>query len=71
MLKGSYRRKPGTFLCELSNEDVLQRCHTENIHQFITRQQRNLIAHVIRGENSRMTKLLLFNDDSRKKLDAL
>ena len=66
MLKGSYRQKPGTFLCELSNEDVLRQCDTENIHQFIARQQHNLIAHVIREENNKMTKRFLFNDDSRK-----
>ena len=55
------------YVVELSNEDILQRCNTENIHQFITRQQRNFIARVIWGENNRMTKRLLFNEDIRKK----
>ena len=67
MLNGIYRRKPGTFLYELSDEDVLLQCITANIHQFIARQQRSFIAHVIRRENNRMTKLLLFNDNNRKK----
>lgn len=71
MVKGSYRQKPVIFLYEMSNEGILQRCNTEKIPQFIARQQHNFTAHLIRGENTRMTIRLPFNDDSRKKLDAL
>ena len=66
MVKGGYRRKPGSYCYELSNSDILRRC-TESIHQFIARQQRNFTAHVIRGENQKMTKRLLFNDNITKK----
>ena len=66
MVKEGYRRKLRTISCELSNGDILRRCTTKNIHQFITRQQPNFIAPVIRGEDHRMTKRLLFNNDSRK-----
>ena len=67
MVRGGYRRKIGTYHYELSNSDILQKCKTEDIYQFIARQQRNFIAHVIRGENNRMTKRLLFNNDATKK----
>ena len=71
MVKGGYRRKTGTYHYELTNLDMLRRCNTENIHQFNARQQRNFTAHVIRGENNRMTKRLLFNDDTMKKSGRL
>ena len=67
MVKGGYRRKPDTFCYELTNSDILERCNTENIHQYIARQQRNFVAHMIRGENNKMTKRLLFNDDMANK----
>ena len=63
MVKGGYRRKADSYSYVLSNSDILQRCNTESIHQFIARQQRNFIAHVVREENNRITKRLLFNDN--------
>ena len=38
-----------------------------NIKEFVAKQQRNFIAHVIRGKDSRITKRLLFNDDKTTK----
>ena len=67
MVKGGYRRKGDTYNYVLSNSDILQHCKTENIHQFISRQQRNFVAHIIRGENNRTTKRLLFNDNTKVK----
>ena len=68
MVKGGCKGKPGTFLYELSNENIYQRCNRENFHQFIAQQQCKFIAHVIRGENNKIANCLLFNnDDSRKK----
>ena len=63
MVKGGYRRKEGTYSYVLSNSDILKRCNTETIHQFVLRQQRNFVAHVIRGENDRTTKRLIFNNN--------
>ena len=68
MVKGEKHR---TNSYELSNKDILRRCNTENVHKFIAQEQCNFIAYVIRGENHRMAKRLLFNDDDRKKSDAL
>ena len=64
MVKGGYRRKEGTYSYVLSNSDILKRCNTENIHQFVLRQQRNFVAHVVRGENGRTTKRLIFNNNT-------
>ena len=58
MIKGGYRWKSGTFPHEFSN--------AENNHQFIAWQQQNFITHMIRGENSRRTKRLLFDDAGRE-----
>ena len=63
-VKGGYRRKDGTYhYIILRNEDILKRCNTMNIKEFVAKQRRNFIAHIIRGKNNRITKRLLFNDD--------
>ena len=58
IVKEGYKWKSGTFRHEFSN--------AENNHQFIAWQQQNFITHMIRGENSRRTKRLLFDDDGRE-----
>ena len=67
MVNGGFRRKEGTFHYELRNVDILHKCKTEDVNQFVARQQRNFIAHVIRGDNNRITKRLLFNNDVTRK----
>lgn len=67
MVKGGYRRKSGQYAFELTNEDIIKRCSTESIHQYVNRLQRNFVAHVIRGKDTKLTKRLLFNDDKRRK----
>ena len=67
MVKGGYRRKEGTYKYELRNSDILRRCKTEDINQFIARLQRNFTAHLIRKEDDKLTKQLLFNDNTRRK----
>ena len=66
MVRGGFRRKEGTYHYELTNADIKQ-CKTENIYQFMARQQRNFVAHIVRSDNDRMTKRLLFNNDITKK----
>ena len=67
MVRGGFKRKEGTYHYEMSNSDIMKKCKTEDIYEFMARQQRNFAAHVIRGDNSRMTKRLLFNNDAIKK----
>ena len=67
MVPGGYRRKPETYKFLLTNIEILHKCSTENLIQFINRLQRNYTAHVIRGEDTRISKRLLFNDDKRRK----
>ena len=67
MVRGGYRRVPDTYRYELSNKDLLHVCQTEDIHHFADRQQKKFVAHVIRSENERMIKRLLFNgNDARR-----
>ena len=61
MVKGGYRRVDGTFRFVLSNRDLLRKCQTESIQDFISRQQRNFVAHITRSENDRLLKRLMFN----------
>ena len=67
MVRGGYRRVPNTYRYELSNKDLLRMCHTEDIHQFAARQQKKFIAHVIRSENGRSIKRLLFNGNEARR----
>ena len=67
MVKGGYRRKHESYAFVMSNSDILTRCHSEPIHQFIMKQQRKFIANIIRKENTRLTKRLLFNNDAKIK----
>ena len=62
MVKGGYRRKKDAWSFILPNEDLLRICKTECIEAFISAQQRRYLAHVIREENDRISKKLLFND---------
>ena len=45
MIKGGYRRKPHTWSFQLSNQDLLRIGNTEDIGDFVARQQRNYAAH--------------------------
>ena len=67
MIKGGYRRKADTWNFVLSNDDLLRIGNTENVVQFIGRQQRNYAAHIIWKDNTSISKRLMFNDDQRKK----
>ena len=63
MVSGGFRRKTGTYHYVITNTEILKRCCTENLIDFISRIQRNYIAHVIRKDNFNITKRVLFNSD--------
>ena len=64
MIKGGYRRKPGTdWSFVLSNKDLHEICGTEEISDFTARQQRKYLAQ----PNAMLTKKLLFNNDHAQK----
>ena len=60
ILKGGYRQIPGTFPSKFSNGDA-----TLKIFTSLLLDNCSFIAHVICGENNRMTKRLPFNDDRK------
>ena len=63
MVRGGFRRKPGTYHYVINNAEIVKRCGTENLIEFISRIQRNYIAHIIRKDNFSITKRVLFNSD--------
>ena len=67
MVKGGYRRVDGTFRFVLSNSDLLKKCRTESIQDFISRQQRNFVAHIARSGNDRTIKRLMFNGNEARR----
>ena len=63
MVSGGFRRKDGSYHYVLRNDDIEKSCKTENLTSFMGRQQKKFMAHVIRMDNNRMTKRVLFNND--------
>ena len=45
-----------------TNADILKLCKSESLDQFIKKQQKKYLAHIIRMENTGTTKKLLFDD---------
>ena len=60
--------KTENFKYVITNEEIIEICHTEDIHKFVERQQSSYLAHLARQSNSCLTKRLLFNDDKQTKI---
>ena len=68
MVKGGYRRKPGTeWSFVYRNEDLHTICGTEDVNIFTAHQQKKYLAHLSRQPNTCMTKRLLFNSNEAAK----
>ena len=71
MICNSFRRKhleyEHNFKLYYSNNDLHRICDARDVSEFIQIQQRNYAAHLVRGENSLLTKKLLFQDDKCSK----
>ena len=67
MVRGGHRRVPDTYRYVLSNTQLLRICNTDDVCQFLARQQRSFTAHIVRSANDRLLKRLLFNaNESRQ-----
>ena len=64
MTRGGFRRKPDSYSFVHSNEHLYQIGRTESLNDYIMKQQRAYIAHVIRDDDETITKKLLFNNDA-------
>ena len=51
MVSGGYRRKPNSWSYVLTNEQLLKICQTDCIKSYVSRQQRNFVAHMVRNED--------------------
>ena len=67
MVRGGYRRVPETYKFELSNAEILRRCKTESLSNYVARQQLKFVERMIQGDERRTTKRLLFNNNTSKK----
>ena len=66
MVKGGFRRKKDSWSFTLTNADILRLCGTEDIESYIRRQQRNYLAHLIRHDDTSISKRLTFSDNPRR-----
>ena len=67
MVSGGYRRKPNSWSYVLTNEDLLRICQSDCINNYVSRQQRNFVAHMVRKEDKSLAKRLLFNNNESRK----
>ena len=67
MVSGGYRRKPNSWSYVLTNEDLLRICQTDCINNYVSRQQTNFVAHMVRKEDRSLAKRLLFNNNESRK----
>ena len=67
MVRGGYRRVPETNKFQLSNAEILARCKTEPLLDFVARQQTKFVEHVIQLDERRSIKKLLFNNSDYRK----
>ena len=67
MVSGGYRRKPNSWSYVLTNEHLLRICQTECIKSYVSRQQRNFVAHMVQKEDRSLLKRLLFNNNESRK----
>ena len=61
MVRKGYRRIEGTYRYAISNEQLLQICGATCVGDYIAKQQKKFVAHVIRMDDLSITKKLLFN----------
>ena len=66
MIRGGFRRKPESYSYIFTNQKIHNICKTIPLTKFITLQQRNYIAHVIRQDDDVLTKRLLFNTETSR-----
>ena len=67
MVNGGFKRKNDSWSFKLTNKDILAICETESIEEYISRLQRNYLAHWVRKSNNSIVKCLLFDRNEAKK----
>ena len=67
MVRGGYKRKPDRWSFVFTNDHLLSLCNTESIDAFVFRMQRSYLAHIIRKEDSSITKRLLFSSERNRR----
>ena len=67
MVKNGFKRRDEAWSYVFTNEDLLRICKTVSIETFVSLQQRSYFAHVVREDDARISKKLLFNHDESKK----
>ena len=66
MIRNGYQRSDDNHYI-FTNKNVHDICKTEDITDFVGRQQTSYLAHIVRQHNSTLTKRLLFNDNKYTK----
>ena len=62
MIRKGFERREGEWALQYSNQQILNICKTESIEDFVLRQKRQYLAHVIRLPDTAITKRIAFND---------
>ena len=65
MIRGGFKRIDGEndFRFKMSNDALHALCNTGDVSEFVSNQQKNYAAHIVRMPCERSVKKLMFNDD--------
>ena len=66
MVRGGFRRKKDSYSYVYTNEQLYTMCNTTPLTNFIDKQQRSYIAHLIRQDDTLTTKRLLFDNTKNR-----
>ena len=67
MVKNGYAQQDGTYKYVKSNEAILKICGAECVGEFITRQQKKYVSHIIRMDDKRLAKRILLNNNASQR----
>ena len=62
MIRGGFQQNED-YHYKITNSKLHEICKTEDVSDFVARQQVNYCAHLVRQQNTFLTKRLLFNDN--------
>ena len=66
LVRHGQSRKQNSYAYRLTNKQIYEKTDLDPIYNFILDQQTKFLQHIIRGEDTRISKQLLFHDEKKK-----
>ena len=63
MIRNGFNKKEDELSLVYTNASIYRMCGAEALEEYILRQKKRYVAHIIRSDNEAVTKRLTFNSD--------